>query len=289
MRILILFIAVLLAPSAIAETLQHNGVQRTFIVEGTTKNAPALIVLHGGGGTGRRIRRYLDLTLADNGWVVIYPDAVERAWNDGRHSLNGSPLRTEKDLEFLQAMTQSLADQGRIDPDRVFALGVSNGGAMTQRLLCQAPGLLAGAVVSIMNYPIGLDCPPGKPTPMMFILGTEDPLVPFQGGRIAPGRGDRGRVRPAPETFQFWADRNLCGDPVDRMLPDAAPDDGARVQRVDYIYCAANLRAFIMQGGGHVWPGRQAGRAMQRILGNPVFDVDGTALAQEFLTELSRR
>ena len=286
MRTLFLLVAMMLASPASAETLMHDGVQRNFIVEGSAKNAPALIVLHGGGGTGKRIRRYLKLTLADKGWVVIYPDAVKRAWNDGRHSVNGGPLRAEDDLGFLKAMVRTLADQGRINPARVHALGVSNGGAMTQRIVCQAPGLLVGAVISIMNFPVGLDCPPGQPTPMLFLLGTADPIVPFAGGPIVVGRTDRGAVRPAMETLQFWADRNMCGQQLEVLLPDTAPDDGTRIRRLDHAFCSANLRAFIMEGGGHVWPGRLAPRAIQRVLGNPVFDIDGTAVAEEFLTTM---
>lgn len=288
MRSLLLILAFATAACTVrAETLVHNGVERTYAVEGNGRNTPALLVLHGGGGTGSRIKRYGKFTLHLKGWTVIYPDAQDNFWNDGRTGQNGAPLRLTDDVGFLSALITRLVAQGRINPNRVFAVGASNGGAMTQRLVCQAPGLLAGAVVNIMTLPVGLDCPPGPPTPMTFVWGTADPLVPYQGGAIQTRRKHRGAVRSADDTLTFYANRNRCAGAQETMLPDIAPTDNARVRKVSMQGCAAPLEIFIMEGGGHVWPGRRTPRILKRMLGNDVFDIDGTKVVEDFVSPLA--
>lgn len=286
--LLILFLS-LAACAAKADSLIHNGIERSYAVDGTGQNTPALLVLHGGGGSGARIKRYTRLTLTRQGWTVIYPDALDGFWNDGRTGLDGTPLRATDDLGFLRALIARLSAEGRIDPARVYAVGVSNGGAMTQRLVCQAPGLLAGAVVSIMTFPVGLDCPPGPPIPMMFILGTADPLVPFEGGPIQTRRKHRGAVRSAGETLQFYAQRNGCSSVDETMLPDTVRSDKVRVRKQRYTGCAERLEALIMQGGGHVWPGRRVPWIARSMLGNAVFDISGTAVTEAFVKSLARQ
>ncbi|MEL7087362.1 MAG: PHB depolymerase family esterase [Planctomycetota bacterium] len=290
MRSLLLILSMALAAcSARAETLMHDGVERTYAVDGTAGNAPALLVLHGGGGTGERIKRYTRFNLAQKGWTVIYPDGLDNFWSDGRTGLDGAPLRQTDDVGFLQALIARLTAEGRIDPAQVYAVGVSNGGAMTQRLICQAPGLLAGAVVTVMTFPVGLNCPPGPPTPITFILGTADPLVPYQGGAIQTRRRHRGAVRSADQTLKFYADRNRCQGAKDALLPDRVQSDGVRVRKVTYTGCAAPLHAYIMDGGGHVWPGRRVPRILKSMLGAGVFDLDGETVVEDFVTSLAGR
>lgn len=288
MRMLLFLLIAALSVPARAETLMHDGVERHFIVEDGGPGSPALLVLHGGAGNGERIRRTTRFDMGPQGWTLIYPDGLNKSWNDGRHSLRGVPLRATDDLGFLQAMVQRLAVQGRIDPNRVFAVGLSNGGAMTQRIVCQSPDLLAGAVVAIMNFPVGLECPPGQPVPMLFILGTQDPLVPYNGGPITVGRRDRGRVLDAEETFRFYARRNGCAGQSEILLADSAPGDGVRVRKRTYAGCSAPLQALIMEGGGHVWPGRQMRPVLRRLLGNEVLDIDGSRVTKDFVTRLAR-
>lgn len=288
MRSLVLILAlVLTADSAWAESLLHDGIERTYTVDDAGQKAPALLVLHGGGGSGERIKRYTRFTLGRQGWTVIYPDAHDKFWNDGRVGQDGLPLRDTDDVGFIRALLSRLASEGRIDPDRVFAVGASNGGAMTQRLICQAPGLLAGAVISIMTFPIGLDCPAGPPTPMMFIWGTADPLVPYQGGTIQTRRKNRGSVRSAEQTLRFYADRNRCQAVRSVNLPDRNDDD-TQVRKLIYSGCAAPLQAIVMEGGGHVWPGRRVPRLLKRMLGNAVFDINGTEVVEEFVASLAQ-
>jgi polyhydroxybutyrate depolymerase len=234
----------------------------------------------------RRITRF---SLHEKGWVEIYPEGIDRQWNDGRTALDGTQLRGADDMAFLRALIFRLAGEGIIDPSKVFFTGASNGGAMTLRVVCQAPELAAGAAVVIMNQPIGLDCPAGPPVPMLFIQGADDPLVPFAGGPItSKGFRDRGAVLSAGETLALFAQRNRCGPWEEFAIPDQV-DDGTRVRLHAYRGCAAPLRQFIVYGGGHTWAGNKNRRWVEKLLGRTSLDISASFEIEAFFSEILGR
>lgn len=283
----------LTAGCAAAETrrLLHDGIDRSFIVDfpSTEGPAPAVVVLHGGGGSARQVRRHTGFALDERGFVQIYPDAVDRNWNDGRLARDGTELRGTDDLGLILAIVDGLVAEGRVDPSRVFATGISNGGAMSQRLVCQAPGRIAGAAVVAMNFPVGLDCPPGPAVPMLFILGTADPLVPHDGGPVGRGRSDRGAVASVEDTLSFYAVRNGCDGSTSRPLPDIDPGDGILLEYHEGLGCSAAFGALIAEGGGHTWPGAREVRLIARIVGPTARDISATAEISAFFEALAAR
>src|SRR5947199_169312 len=85
------------------------------------------------------------------------------------------------------------ARRDHADPRQVYIAGISNGGMMTFRMLCEASELFAGAATVIANMPanVGARCAPRKPLPVVMFNGTADPLVPYDGGGVGflGGRG----------------------------------------------------------------------------------------------------
>ncbi len=271
-------------------TLRVGGIDRHYVVEfpETPGPRPAIIALHGTGGTAEGLRRLTDFSLDQHGWVEVYPDAVGRMWSDGLSLLSVGGVGVGNDVDFIRALVAALAAEGRVDPDRVYFVGFSNGGAMTLLLICQAPELVAGAAIHVMTLPVGLACPDaGPPVPMMFVLGTHDLLIPFGGGRISWGGEDRIGVRSAAETLAFFARRNRCADRSERQLADRDPQDGTRVWLVDYRDCAAPLVAFIVKGGGHSWAGSSAPPPLAGLFGSTSQDISATEETQGFLRRLA--
>jgi len=286
------FLAVTSPAGAASEfEIDVDGENRRYVVEMPRgpRPAPAIVILHGGAGTPDRMQRITHFTLHEQGWAEIYPEGIDRQWNDGSAGPDGTQLPGPDDLAFIRAMIARLAGDGLIDPKRVFFTGASNGGAMTLRIVCQAPGLAAGAAIVIMNQPVGLDCPGGPPLPMLFIQGTDDPLVPFAGGPIASkGFKDRGAVLSAAETLARFAQRNRCGSWEELAIPDLA-DDGTRVRLHAYRGCAAPLRQFIIDGGGHTWAGNRNRRWVEKLLGRTSIDISATFEIEAFFTEILGR
>ena len=72
-----------------------------------------------------------------------------------------------------------------MDPRRVYAAGMSNGAMMSYRLACERADRFAaiGPVAGLMAEKLAASCAPSQPVAVLSFVGTEDPLVPFQGAR----------------------------------------------------------------------------------------------------------
>jgi polyhydroxybutyrate depolymerase len=292
--ILTLLLALSAAASHAFETrrveIVHDGLTRGAILdaEPSLRDAPLLIALHGGIGGAAFVRRRAAVTLADRGWAVAWPEAVDD-WNDGRRC-GGAPCDTADDLGFLRALAARLAADGMVDPARVFVAGPSIGGMMALRVVCEAPDLIAGAAVAIASLPDGATCPDGPPVPTLFIHATADAIVPPEGGRIGGGSPlirDRGAVRPVDETVALLARRNGCDGFAETALPDRDPDDASTALRRAYRGCAAPLTHIVVEGAGHTWPGSRDFRGGRFLLGATNGDFSATAEIEAFFTALA--
>jgi polyhydroxybutyrate depolymerase len=275
-------------------TLVHDGLTRSAILDAAPglRDAPALVALHGGIGSASWIRRRAGVTLAARGWAVLWPEAVDD-WNDGRRDADDRPYAETDDVGFLRALVQGLAENGLVDPERVYVAGPSFGGAMTLRALCDAPDLVAGVAVAISALPAALDCPAdGPPRPALFIHGTEDAIIPERGGQVGGGSlliRNRGGIRSAAETAALLAARNACDGFEATPLPDRAPDDGSTVELRRYRGCAAPFLHYVVDGGGHSWPGAPLNGAARLFVGETNMDFSATAAIEQFFEGLAAR
>lgn len=273
------------------EQLDVDGLQRTFsfYVPARTDAQPALIFfLHGSGGSGdfmRQFSMYRFDELADRtGAIVVYPDGYKKYWNDCRGSADyAANTENVDDPAFFAAMIDRLVATQRVDPKRVYAVGISNGGHMAYRLGLEMPQRFAALAAAAANLPVdaNLDCrASGRAVSMAILDGTEDPINPYNGGLVTiQGNSSRGNVRSAAETAQYWA-----------RLADAAPVETARLPETDgaaatwierTVYRgrdAIEVRLYTMHGSGHVVPMR-TGFLMSQILkplGGPAGDIEAT-------------
>ena len=277
-------------------TLTHDGLSRTAIVDAApgTRDAPLLLVLHGGIGGPEMVRRRAGVSVTGQGWVVAYPQA-EGDWSDGRVYPWGSRVSDVDDVGFLRALVGDLADRGLVDPEQVFVAGPSIGGMMALRLLCEAPDLVAGVAVAIASLPRGYDCPEGPPRPVLLLHSTDDSIVPPEGGRIGGNSlliRERGSVRPVAETAAMLSARNGCTGFAESPLPDRDPQDGTTALRRVYAGCDAPFEHLIVQGGGHTWPGdrpwRRGNALIRSLVGATSQDFSATRAVEAFFAEAVR-
>jgi polyhydroxybutyrate depolymerase len=273
--------------------IEHDGLEREAVVDfqPETRNAPVLIALHGGLAGPMTVRRKARVTLANEGWVVVWPSAIDD-WNDGRRDTEGEPYDDADDIGFLRKLIADLAERGLADPERVYFAGPSIGGIMVLRLICDAPDMVAGAAIAIASFPSGYECADGPPKPILFLHGTEDDLVPPGGGRIGgwnPLVRDRGWVIPVDSTMATLSERNRCDGFTAASLPDRTTEDGSTVTRRDYQDCSAPLIHFVVEGGGHTWPGSAPSRLGTNIVGETNQDISATREIEAFFRQLAAK
>ena len=222
------------------------------------KPSPVVFVLHGGAtSSGIAMHLKTDFTKigASAGYVTVYPSGVN-GWNIGSHDMVSVQRRTSNadDVGFFRAMFDELVEKKIVDPDRIYVVGGSNGGVMTQFLVCNLADRIAAAGVMVATLPRAAETKWPKPTtpvPIIVLLGTEDPMKPW--------RGNQDQMS-ADETIAFWRRGNRCdSDSKKWELPDKDPRDGCRVY-AERWEGDAPVVFYTMQGHGHGWP-MQIGRA----------------------------
>lgn len=273
--------------------IHHGGIERTYRIHlpssaGRAGPMPLVLALHGGGGTGLNMEQ---LTLGGfnrlsetHGFAVIYPDGVDRHWNDGRGVADYRAHREDvDDVGFISALIEHLAQTQGIDRGRVYATGISNGGLLSMRLaheLSHKIAAIAPVAISVTDKIAAMRAP-ARPIPIVLIPGTHDPLVPWDGGNLGfQGGRAVGRVLSVAETVRYWVNHNRCAPtPTVTREPDRSPGDGTRVRREAYAGCSegAEVVVYVVEGGGHTWPGglpylpeRVIGRTSRDIYANEV-------------------
>jgi polyhydroxybutyrate depolymerase len=277
----------LAAPEAM--TMNWGGELRSYWLfkpEGLDKSklAPLVIILHGSAGSGEDMIKVTQQgfeKIADREkFVVVYPDALERRWNDQGDGVD--------DVGFLLALVDKLSAEALVDKNRVYLAGISNGGMMAQRMACEQADRVAGiaTVAGTMPEKLATVCKPSRPLPVLIIHGTEDPIVPWAGGAVA-GFEDFGTVLSAQATVRLWAERNQCrGAAIVVQEPDRVPSDGTRVRREQFADCSAlgSVTLVGVEGGGHTWPGGYQ-YLPERFIGKTSQDIDANSLIWNFFRQ----
>ncbi len=263
---------------------------RTYVPRGLAKGAPLVLVMHGAGENGALIRietGYGFERLADeHGFALVYPNAYEGYWNvcniAGDVSANGFAI---DDVGFLTGLVDKLAGEIGGDPGRVFAAGSSRGGFMAFRLALEAPSRFraVAAVSANVPSPENFKCKPvGQGTSSVMIMnGTEDPLVPFDGGPVGLFGlfYKMGKVRSSRESGQYFADLNHIAGTPERNETMVA--DGVRVEQVLWRNSSkAEVELVAIHGGGHGIP--QPYRRHPRGLGPSPREPNGPAVIWAF-------
>jgi len=248
---------------------------------------PLVLAFHGGGGRGQGMARLsgLDLLADRRGFMVLYPDGVDRHWNDGRATIK----RKIDDVGFVAALLDTMEQRYPVDAGRIYATGISNGGIFAERLACDLAGRIAAVapVSGTLAADLAPSCTPARPVSVLQIAGTADPIMPFGGGNVADfgGIGEGGAVLSAEQTAAFWAARDGCAPAAPpAALPPLAAPDGTSVVATRWDTCAGGSRVELLalQGGGHTWPGGSQ-YAPRFVIGPVSHQLDATAIIDFFL------
>jgi polyhydroxybutyrate depolymerase len=242
-----------------------------------TRPTSLVISMHGGAGWPvlQRDMSGWNRVAERHGFIVAYPAGLDLGGTTGWHVRESTGLT--EDVRFISDLIDDLEKAYNIDPTRIYADGLSNGGGMAFVLSCTLSDRIAavGMVAAAQMLPWSW-CTDRRPVPMISFHGTADPVVPYEGGTTWVWDGSFPDVS---EWTASWARRNRCGP--DSIESAVAPD----ITRRDYTDCAddAAVVLFTIHGGGHTWPGGQP--LPEWFVGPTSREIDASALMWEFFQE----
>ena len=271
---------------------------------------PVLLYLHGGGGSAEGAPGTtaedddaespdgLNALAEREGFIVVYAEGVHtplarklHTWNAGGgvgdwQCVSGHACSEGvDDVAYFGELLDDLESWAEVDTTRIYATGISNGGAMSYRLASAMPDRIAAIapVASADQYDIALGQAPSRPVPILHVHGTEDPCWPWEGGKAACLQDDGKDKASVDATMALWASANGCEDasPVVTPLQDGA-DDGTTSTLEAWQGCEAELVLWRVEGGGHTWPDGYLYLKEQRI-GRVERDVPGNEQIWAFL------
>src|SRR5713226_8792916 len=263
-------------------TIVSSGQKREYLLYvprsyDRSKPTPLVISMHGAAG---RPTQQMNLSewnrLAESQrFIVVYPSGIESGGPRVWHVSRGPGL--VRDVRFISELIDKLEAAYNIDPARIYANGFSNGGGMAFVLSCALSDRIAavGMVGAAQTLPWSW-CTEHRAVPMIAFHGTDDRFAFYNGGQswVAPSP-----FPAVPIWTANWARRNRCGPkPVESVV---APD----VTRREYTQCAedAAVLLYIVQGGGHTWPG--GGPLPEWFVGSDSRSIDATATMWAFFRE----
>jgi len=242
------------AQTTIQESIMHDGKQRDYTLyfpasyDQNTEDYALIFSYHGFSSNGGQQRAYtaMDLVCDTANLIMCYPEGIDNAWNVG-----WSFGSTEDDVGFTSAMIDTFVSEYRINPRKIYACGMSNGGFFSYKLACELNDKIA-AVASVTGSIVpGQDdvCMPNRAVPALQIHGTDDPIVPYNGAF--------GVAMPIEDVVQFWVNNNDCtSTPSVVDFPDNSTTDQSTASVSIYDDCAADTEVqFIrIENGEHTWP-----------------------------------
>ncbi|MBL8774329.1 MAG: hypothetical protein JNK12_00295 [Acidimicrobiales bacterium] len=199
-----------------------------------------------------------------------------------------APVPDNPDVVFMEALLDELESELCIDTTKVFSTGQSNGAQMSSVLACQVSDrITAVAPIAGVEFTAEEGVCDDRPVPVMAFHGDADPIVTYEGGGLNAAtianmhywKGDIPADVPEHEgvdvAMDNWAAHNGCepGRVEERVSPE--------VLRFTWEGCEAETVLYVVEGGGHTWPGRPT-PGFEEQFGPTTLDIEATPLMFEF-------
>ena len=255
-------------------TIRVGKLERQYTVhvppvyDGKT-SMPIVIMLHGGGGTGKvaAIETGWGVKADEAGFLAVFPDAMPpnpmkpahfsknpQLWNDGSDRFYPGQKPVD-DIGFFNAMLDDLISRFTVDPRRIYVVGFSNGAAMSFRIAAELSERIAA--IAPVSGTLWVESPTfNRPVPMIYITGKADPLNLINGGvpKLATGGSDKVRSKPKPpvrDSILKWS--KALGCPITPR--DTFDENGVRTEIYGPGNDGAEVVYITVDGLGHTWAG----------------------------------
>ena len=197
----------------------------------------------------------MDDTADKENFIVVYPNGSGRrsdrllTWNSG-NCCAYARLRNVDDTAFIRALIDALERKYAIDPKRIYATGLSNGGMMSYRLGCELTDQLA-AIAPVAGALNVKDCQPSQPISVVIFHGTADRMVRYEGGKPVQQFDLLSRTdNSVAYAVDFWVRHNGCS-----TTPQTTRQGPIRTDVYTGCRNSTGVTLYTIEGQGHAWPG----------------------------------
>jgi len=246
------------------------------------QRVPLLVALHGGTGWGKQFEftSGYDRLADQHGFLVVYPDGIGagpnadalRTWNGGV-CCGRAAREGVDDVAFLRQLVETVSNDSRVDPDRVFATGHSNGMIMSYRLVCEAADVFVAAAGQAGTLGVD-DCRPSRPVSLRHIHGSADTNLPIDGGVGTTGISGVDFPSPRAGIRSLAAADGCPRAPVTKRAGPATRQIWRPCDR------GTTIEFVTVQDANHAWMGSTAVRPGAPT---PFPDYDSSTASWEFL------
>jgi polyhydroxybutyrate depolymerase len=247
--------------------------------------APLLLVLHGRLGTPSGMVRLADFRPIANreGVILVYPEGVNRSWNDGREN-TPSHRQGIDDVAFIDQLITYMIKRYPVNAARVYVTGMSNGGFMTSTLGCALGERIAAIAVVAASIGRQDTCEPTIPLPVMYIQGTKDPVVPYTRGKLK-----KDSIYSHQEALDHWIAIDGCAPKAKTTEKPDSAGDGTSIIRQVYVNAKTGIEVvgITVQNGGHAWPGGWA-YLPKAVIGTTSKNLDANEVIWAFCKKYKR-
>jgi polyhydroxybutyrate depolymerase len=206
---------------------------------------PLLFNFHGFGSNATEQMVYGNFKpLAEQyGFVIVAPNG-QGTGADRHFNLTGQ-TGMQNDVAMVLALLDHIENTFCVDTHRIYSTGMSDGGAMTSVLACVASNRFAafGPVAVVVAPRTCID----HSVAIEVFKGTSDPIVPYNGGRV--NCCGHPQLAGTPAAMAQWARHNQCAPTPNEVRL------GSEVRRQTWTGCTGAVVFYIIDGGGHTWPG----------------------------------
>lgn len=212
-----------------------------------SEKLPLVISLHGWGGVvwpGMTTNYFVTLA-EDEQFISLMPQA--QADKDGNIA-----WQYPDDLEFIKRLIDTLTVRHKVDMERIYLTGHSNGAFMTYKLGKALEYKLAaiGPIAGTLSFPDYYNYSLLKPMPLCHIHGTADSTVQVQGN---PTHASFEKI------LEFFIPNNNCNPiPTVIELPDINKHDNSTVTKITYStqsISSGDIVYYRINNGNHSVPG----------------------------------
>jgi len=184
------------------------------------------------------------------------------------------------DIAFFNQMLDQMGTKFSVDPSRIYAAGLSEGGFMSLRVGCALSDRIAAVAALGAAMPKTMICVPTRPVPLVMINGTSDPIVPYGGGTE---HNRNLSVISVEDSAKAWARIDRCAEKPDKSKLSPQAKGGTETKVDTYNGCQHDAQVVLDcgKGAGNTWPGGEQYEA-EKAIGKTAQDVNADELIWSF-------